>query len=418
MAYRVTELTQDQLQRAAEQAAESFLHHDGGEEIGGFPFLGLTRDQMTRYMKVLIRTAMETGNLWSVTDRIEGLIYFNDSGDEMSLGQALALVGGICRAMGPAGTRKFLKLISAGGTSLEQQLKKEKKRYVSVGMLVVMEAFQGQGCMRQLMDLAFEKADRLGVPCILDTDTRDKADRYAHLGMRIWGTRRMNDQVTFYDMIREPREEKQEAQGPEMSLFGNPRGRTGRVLLRTMNTGHSPMARWTISEYDWPEDSVILDIGCGGGKYISRFLKLCPKGRVYGIDISKDAVRVSRETNRKDLGRRCRIEAAGADRIPIRDGRIDTVTAFETIYFWPDVPAAFREIRRVLKAGGRLIVSCETGDSGFWEGKIPGMTMYGADRVRDLMEEAGFRNVTIHRRGGLFCLDGTSPGQADSEGKA
>ena len=79
--------------------------------------------------------------------------------------------------------------------------------------------------------------------------------------------------------------------------FGHPKGILGRLMLSGMNLGHTPMAKWGFSQLEIPEGARIVDIGCGGGANIRRFLKACPSGRVYGVDISEESVHKSRKVN-------------------------------------------------------------------------------------------------------------------------
>ena len=51
------------------------------------------------------------------------------------------------------------------------------------------EKYQRQGYMRKVLDIAFAEGDRLGVPMILETDAKNKCDKYVHLGMELAGTR-------------------------------------------------------------------------------------------------------------------------------------------------------------------------------------------------------------------------------------
>ena len=76
-------------------------------------------------------------------------------------------------------------------------------------------------------------------------------------------------------------------------------------MLSGMNLGHTPMAKWGFSQLEIPEGARIVDIGCGGGANIRRFLKACPAGRVYGVDISEESVRKSRKVNKKAPGQNC-----------------------------------------------------------------------------------------------------------------
>ena len=130
-----------------------------------------------------------------------------------------------------------------------------------------------------------------------------------------------------------------------------PEGWLGRFALRMMNLTHTPMAQWNLSFIDFQPDWTILDVGCGGGKNIARMLKRCPQGQVYGIDYSEESVAMSRKKNKSLLGSRCFIEQGNVMELPYETGKYDLVTAFETVYFWPDLKQSFSEVYRVLKPG-------------------------------------------------------------------
>ena len=189
--------------------------------------------------------------------------------------------------------------------------------------------------------------------------------------------------------------------------FQNPKGLIGRLMLTGMNLGHSPMAKWGFSQFDVAPDADVVDIGCGGGYNIKRFLKACPEGRVFGVDISEESVKKSTAVNRKEVGRRCRIVRAGADDLPFRAQTFDLATAFETVYFWPDPAENFKEVRRVLWEGGRFAVINDAGDpNAHWEEKIPGMRVYTAEQIAAFMEGAGFSDIRVSRKKYMFCVNG------------
>lgn len=77
-----------------------------------------------------------------------------------------------------------------------------------------------------------------------------------------------------------------------------PQGFWGRMILRSMNTGHAPLAAWAFTHLDWCPDWKVLDIGCGGGANIAHMLKRCPQGQVYGVDISPESVAFARQKNK------------------------------------------------------------------------------------------------------------------------
>lgn len=123
------------------------------------------------------------------------------------------------------------------------------------------------------------------------------------------------------------------------------------MVLRGMNRFHASLARRGMRQVDWQPEWNVLDIGCGGGADLKRLLKLCPQGRVYGIDLSEESVAFARRHNAGELDRRCFIRQGDVCSLPYGDGAFDAVTAFETVYFWRPVGKALGEVFRVLRKG-------------------------------------------------------------------
>lgn len=129
----------------------------------------------------------------------------------------------------------------------------------------------------------------------------------------------------------------------------------GRFMVKGMNIGHEKLASWGRSFLNIRSSDTLLDLGCGGGRNIQYFLTKANK--VYGIDYSRASVDIARILNDKDIkDGRCQIIEGDVKNIPFDEKTIDIVTAFETIYFWKDIEACFREIHRVLKDGGEFLI--------------------------------------------------------------
>lgn len=129
----------------------------------------------------------------------------------------------------------------------------------------------------------------------------------------------------------------------------------GRFMVKGMNIGHEKLASWGRSYLNIRSSDTLLDLGCGGGRNIQYFLTKANK--VYGMDYSSASVDIARNLNEKDIkDGRCQIIEGDVKNIPFDEKTIDIVTAFETIYFWKDIEACFREIHRVLKDGGEFLI--------------------------------------------------------------
>ena len=196
-----------------------------------------------------------------------------------------------------------------------------------------------------------------------------------------------------------------------MSFFENTRnpvGLGGKIMVALMNLGHSPVARWGLRFLELTPDAEVLDCGCGGGANIKRLLKLCPKGTVWGIDYSPVSVEKSKRVNEAAVTKgRCDVLRASVTELPFESEQFNAVTAFETVYFWPDLPQCFREVWRVLKSGGTFLICNESnGDTDKdekWTEIIGGMTIYKDTELKAYLEQAGFHDVQIHKKKSWLC---------------
>src|SRR4029077_15229183 len=101
-------------------------------------------------------------------------------------------------------------------------------------------------------------------------------------------------------------------------------------------------------------------VGCRRGRGMNNSATAQTQGRVFGIDFSEESVIASKRTNARwiDMGR-VEIRHGSVSRLPFRDGMFDLVTAVETHFWWPNLQADMREVFRVVKRGGKLIVIAE-----------------------------------------------------------
>ena len=197
-----------------------------------------------------------------------------------------------------------------------------------------------------------------------------------------------------------------------MSFFENTRkpvGFGGKIMVAMMNVGHSAVARWGLQFLELAPDARVLDCGCGGGANMKRLLKKCPQGIVKGIDYSPVSVEKARSLNRAAIQEgRCVVWQGSVERIIFAKDWFDAVTAFETVYFWPDLPQCFREVYRVLKPGGTFLICNESnGDTDKdekWTKIIGGMTIYKDIALKAYLEQAGFHDVQIHKKKSWLCI--------------
>ena len=174
-------------------------------------------------------------------------------------------------------------------------------------------------------------------------------------------------------------------------------------MLNMMNLFHAPLADWGMKFLPLSSNAKVLDCGCGGGANIRKLLKKCPQGVVKGVDYSPVSVEKSKKVNETAIAEgRCAVLQGSVADMVFADGWFDAVTAFETVYFWPDLPQCFREVYRVLKPGATFLICNESnGDSDRdekWTEIIGGMTIYKDAELKAYLEQAGFHEVQIHKK--------------------
>ena len=173
----------------------------------------------------------------------------------------------------------------------------------------------------------------------------------------------------------------------------------GRLTLRSMNLWHTPLHRWGLAAAGIGADSRVLDVGCGGGGAVRRILRLT-RAEVGAVDHSPAAVESTRRLNAAAAASgRLRVVEGSVEALPFRSGYFDVVTAFETVYFWPDLVAGLRETARVLAPGGRLVVADECADrqaAGAWADRLA-MNVPDGDELVSSCRAAGFARASAQR---------------------
>lgn len=110
---------------------------------------------------------------------------------------------------------------------------------------------------------------------------------------------------------------------------------------------------WAVQQTDWSGVERVVDVGCGNGVYLQRLAGRVP--HVIGIDLS--AGMLADVLVGRDGGARPRLAVGDAPALPLVDGCADVALAMHMLYHVPDIPAAVRELRRVLRRDGILLAS-------------------------------------------------------------
>ena len=152
------------------------------------------------------------------------------------------------------------------------------------------------------------------------------------------------------------------------------------------------------------EGEVVLDLGSGAG--IDCFLaadKVGESGRVIGVDMTPEMLERARENARKGDYQNVEFRLGEIENLPVANDSVDAVISNCVINLSPDKDRVFNEVYRVLKPGGRIMVSdivllkelpdAIKGSIEAYVGCVAGAST--KQKYLETIETAGFREVEI-----------------------
>lgn len=141
---------------------------------------------------------------------------------------------------------------------------------------------------------------------------------------------------------------------------------------------------YALHEYRQHAGKNVLDVGCGNGYVASRYAR--EGARAHGIDLTEAAVRISRQRFAL-LGLEGSFATASAEDLPFADETFDCVCSMGVLHHTPDPERAIKELYRVLKPGGRVIVMLYHRDSALYQVRFRLESLATSKSRRQLVNE-------------------------------
>jgi SAM-dependent methyltransferase len=183
-----------------------------------------------------------------------------------------------------------------------------------------------------------------------------------------------------------------------MRAFGRPQGVLGTLGGMIMARANADCGAWVTDLLEVAPNDSVLEVGFGPGVIIQRLSELVAMGRIAGIDQSREMVKQARARNAAAIQSGCvDLRHGSVDSLPFDDNSFDKMLAINSMQVWPDPVAGLREMRRVLRPGGRIAL---------------GFTSYSGQSKKGLGETliaAGFKNACVTEADRWVCVLAINP---------
>ncbi|MEC4674193.1 MAG: class I SAM-dependent methyltransferase [Nitrospirota bacterium] len=173
-------------------------------------------------------------------------------------------------------------------------------------------------------------------------------------------------------------------------------------MSRIFNKGNANLNKFLKDQLNLQEHDKVLEIGFGPGTLLKQMAQITTKGLVEGIDFSDAMLAQARKTNKQYIStKRVKIQKGNCNDLPYGHESFDKVCTSNTIYFLEDPLENFKNIFRVLKPGGKLVVGFRDKEQ---MKKLPLsediFNVYTLDEVKKILLNSGFSDVRIEEKEG------------------
>ena len=191
----------------------------------------------------------------------------------------------------------------------------------------------------------------------------------------------------------------------EKTQFEFPRGLTGRITLMFMNRGHKSIYENVASTLKLRSEDNLLEIGCGNGYFIKNYASNVHS--VAGLDLSELCIKLATKNNKEHIiAGNAEFMQGDATQLPWEDNKFSVITSMASFMMFPKPVESLKEMYRVLRPGGRVVVciewNAEDGMDHSKDIKKYGIQLWAENDVRNMLKEAGFFDVNITYAKGLM----------------
>ncbi|MFQ5563274.1 MAG: class I SAM-dependent methyltransferase [Parvularculaceae bacterium] len=157
----------------------------------------------------------------------------------------------------------------------------------------------------------------------------------------------------------------------------------------------------TIARLSPPPTGRVLDVGCGTGALLQKLARKFPQARLAGVDPAPEMLAVAR----RRVSPETELREGWAEDLPFAEGAFDVIVSCSMFHYSRQPIAALVEMTRVLRPGGKLVITDWCGDylacrvCDWWLGLVSPahFTVYRERECLRLLKEAGHPQAHIER---------------------
>ena len=190
MIKKVEHLSKYQLKKIRELIGEAFVTNELFHDWGSYDE---RHDDVMTYLSLYVDYVYRAGELYANED-LTGFIGLEDSAHARKLPQIWMLI----RMMAKIRRSRLKSLLNYADQIRGANAEYAKQRHLDVLMVCVDKKYQGQGIATELVEYAKNMSDELDIPVLFDTDMKDYAEMYRHLGCELYNKVTADNGVTRY----------------------------------------------------------------------------------------------------------------------------------------------------------------------------------------------------------------------------
>ncbi len=178
---------------------------------------------------------------------------------------------------------------------------------------------------------------------------------------------------------------------------GMPDGWLGRFVASVMERETTAINQDVIALLDPKDGEAVLDVGTGNGISLRHLAARVGNGPVVGVDHSPVMCDRAAGNNKALIADgRVKVQCIRSDNLPFEAGYFDAAMSVHTLYFWNPAEPHLKEIARVLRPGGRLVLAFRpSSDPATAHFPTSVYTFRSIEEVESLADVCGFENLSF-----------------------